>query len=156
MSESSSRLDVRQPLTVGDVARRSGVAVSTVHFYEAQGLISAWRNAGNQRRFSREVLRRIAVIKVAQQAGIPLKRIREALVTLPDQRTPTREDWERLSAAWRDELNARIASLTQLRDDLSDCIGCGCLSIDRCPLRNPGDALGEDGVGARLLEDAGP
>ncbi|MEC9408681.1 MAG: redox-sensitive transcriptional activator SoxR [Pseudomonadota bacterium] len=156
MSESSSRLDVRQPLTVGDVARRSGVAVSTVHFYEAQGLISGWRNAGNQRRFSREVLRRIAVIKVAQQAGIPLKRIREALVTLPDQRTPTREDWERLSAAWRDELNARIASLTQLRDDLSDCIGCGCLSIDRCPLRNPGDALGEDGVGARLLEDAGP
>ena len=127
-----------------------------MHFYEAQGLISAWRNAGNQRRFSREVLRRIAVIKVAQQAGIPLKRIREALVTLPDQRTPTREDWERLSAAWRDELNARIASLTQLRDDLSDCIGCGCLSIDRCPLRNPGDALGEDGVGARLLEDAGP
>lgn len=156
MSESSSRLDVRQPLTVGDVARRSGVAVSTVHFYEAQGLISAWRNAGNQRRFSREVLRRIAVIKVAQQAGIPLKRIREALATLPDQRTPTREDWERLSATWRDELNARIASLTQLRDDLSDCIGCGCLSIDRCPLRNPGDALGEDGVGARLLEDAGP
>ena len=156
MSESSSRLDVRQPLTVGDVARRSGVAVSTVHFYEAQGLISAWRNAGNQRRFSREVLRRIAVIKVAQQAGIPLKRIREALATLPDHRTPTREDWERLSATWRDELNARIASLTQLRDDLSDCIGCGCLSIDRCPLRNPGDALGEDGVGARLLEDAGP
>ena len=156
MSESSSRLDVRQPLTVGDVARRSGVAVSTVHSYEAQGLISAWRNAGNQRRFSREVLRRIAVIKVAQQAGIPLKRIREALATLPDQRTPTREDWERLSATWRDELNARIASLTQLRDDLSDCIGCGCLSIDRCPLRNPGDALGEDGVGARLLEDAGP
>lgn len=151
----SKGMDTRQPLSVGEVARRGGVAVSTVHFYEAQGLITSWRNAGNQRRFARDVLRRIAVIKVAQRAGIPLKAIRDALATLPKQRTPTREDWERLSANWRDELDTRIQRLTQLRDELSDCIGCGCLSIDRCPLRNPGDALGEAGSGARLLEDGG-
>jgi len=147
----SRGIDVQQPLTVGEVARRSGVAVSTLHFYEAQGLISAWRNAGNQRRYAREVLRRVAVIKVAQRAGVPLKDIRSALDTLPDKRTPTRRDWERLSAQWRADLDARIRSLEQLRDELGDCIGCGCLSIDRCPLRNPGDALGEEGAGAQLL-----
>ena len=151
MGKSSRGIDVQQPLTVGEVARRSGVAVSTLHFYEAQGLISAWRNAGNQRRYAREVLRRVAVIKVAQRAGVPLKDIRSALDTLPDKRTPTRRDWERLSAQWRADLDARIRSLEQLRDELGDCIGCGCLSIDRCPLRNPGDGLGEEGAGAQLL-----
>ncbi|WP_370299272.1 redox-sensitive transcriptional activator SoxR [Abyssibacter sp.] len=151
MGKPSRGIDVQQPLTVGEVARRSGVAVSTLHFYEAQGLISAWRNAGNQRRYAREVLRRVAVIKVAQRAGVPLKDIRSALDTLPDKRTPTRRDWERLSAQWRADLDARIRSLEQLRDELGDCIGCGCLSIDRCPLRNPGDALGEEGAGAQLL-----
>ena len=151
MGKPSRGIDVQQPLTVGEVARRSGVAVSTLHFYEAQGLISAWRNAGNQRRYAREVLRRVAVIKVAQRAGVPLKDIRSALDTLPDKRTPTRRDWERLSAQWRADLDARIRSLEQLRDELGDCIGFGCLSIDRCPLRNPGDALGEEGAGAQLL-----
>lgn len=151
MSTQSSRIDTQRPLSVGEVAERAGVAVSTLHFYEAQGLIKAWRNAGNQRRYAREVLRRVAVIKVAQRAGMPLKTIRDAFDALPDQRTPTRADWQRLSAQWRTELDERIRALEQLRDQLTDCIGCGCLSIDRCPLRNPGDALGEEGAGAQLL-----
>jgi MerR family transcriptional regulator, redox-sensitive transcriptional activator SoxR len=141
-----------QPLTVGEVARRSGVAVSTLHFYEAKGLIASMRTTGNQRRYPREVLRRVAVIKVAQRVGVPLASIGEALETLPEGRAPTAADWARLSARWRAELDERITKLTRLRDQLSDCIGCGCLSIKACPLRNPWDKLGEEGPGARLLE----
>lgn len=141
-------------LTVGEVAARSGLRVSAVHFYEARGLIHAMRSSGNQRRFAREVLRRIAVIKVAQRAGIPLARIREALGSLPEHRAPNRKDWERLSASWRADLDLRIERLTRLRDQLSGCIGCGCLSIDVCPLRNPGDELAAEGPGPRLLDPA--
>jgi MerR family redox-sensitive transcriptional activator SoxR len=139
-------------LTVSEVAARSGVAVSTLHFYETQGLIHSWRNAGNQRRYEREVLRRVAVIKVAQRTGIPLADIREALATLPCNRTPTAVDWAKLSTRWRADLDDRIARLTRLRDQLDGCIGCGCLSIGSCPLRNPWDALAKEGPGPRLLD----
>ena len=139
-------------LTVGQVAARSGVAVSTLHFYEAQGLIHCWRNQGNQRRYAREVLRRVAVIKVAQRTGIPLAEIREALATLPNKRTPTAEDWKRLSMRWRADLDERIERLTRLRNQLDGCIGCGCLSLGACPLRNPWDELGTEGPGPRLLD----
>jgi MerR family redox-sensitive transcriptional activator SoxR len=139
-------------LTVGEVAARSGVAVSTLHFYEAQGLIHSWRNRGNQRRYPREVLRRVAVIKVAQRTGIPLAAIREALATLPDNRTPTEADWAALSRKWRTELDQRINRLVRLRDQLDGCIGCGCLSLGVCPLRNPWDKLAADGPGPHLLD----
>jgi MerR family redox-sensitive transcriptional activator SoxR len=139
-------------LTVGEVAARSGVAISTLHFYEAEGLIRSWRNEGNQRRFPREVLRRVAVIRVAQRTGISLALIREALKALPDGRTPTSEDWMKLSARWRSDLNDRINRLIRLRDQLDGCIGCGCLSLGVCPLRNPWDELAEQGPGPRLLD----
>ncbi|WNG37983.1 redox-sensitive transcriptional activator SoxR [Archangium minus] len=139
-------------LSVGEVAARSGVAVSTLHFYEAQGLITGWRNAGNHRRYARDVLRRVAIIKVAQRAGIPLATIRDALQSLPEGRTPSAADWATLSAAWRDELNGRIQRLTRLRDQMDSCIGCGCLSLKSCPLRNPWDELSEQGPGPRLLD----
>jgi MerR family transcriptional regulator, redox-sensitive transcriptional activator SoxR len=139
-------------LTVGEAAARSGVAVSTLHFYEAKGLIRSRRNAGNQRRYPREVLRRIAVIRVAQRTGISLTDIREALKALPNGRTPTAEDWQRLSARWRVDLDDRIARLMRLRDQLDGCIGCGCLSLGVCPLRNPWDRLAEEGSGPRLLD----
>lgn len=148
-----TRLEHRvHELTVGQLAERSGVAVSALHFYESKGLISSRRTPGNQRRFTRDTLRRVSFIRVAQRVGIPLSEIREALATLPEERTPTVEDWARLSEMWRGELDARIRQLERLRDDLTDCIGCGCLSIDTCPLRNPADALGEQGPGPRLLE----
>ncbi|TWT20947.1 redox-sensitive transcriptional activator SoxR [Luteimonas wenzhouensis] len=139
-------------LTVGEVAARSGVAVSALHFYEAKGLIRSVRTAGNQRRFPRDVLRRIAVIKVAQRTGIPLAQIREALSSLPEGRTPTVADWRRLSRRWRAELDARIARLVHLRDELDGCIGCGCLSLKQCPLRNPGDRMARLGPGANTLD----
>lgn len=141
----------QRELTVGQVAARAGVAVTALHFYEARGLITARRTSGNQRRYGREVLRRIAFIRVAQRVGIPLATIREALASLPEGRTPTREDWAVLSAGWRTELDTRIARLTQLRDDFTDCIGCGCLSMDRCRLANPGDAYGARGPGPGRL-----
>lgn len=139
-------------LTVGEVAARSGVTVSTLHFYEAEGLIQSWRNSGNQRRYPRDVLRRVAIIRVAQRTGIPLASIREALKSLPDGRTPTSEDWKNLSARWRADLNDRIDRLIRLRDQLDGCIGCGCLSLGVCPLRNPWDKLAEEGPGPRLLD----
>ena len=155
-SESGEKqAEFRRAMTVGEVAQRSGVAVSTLHFYEAEGLITSWRNSGNQRRYAREVLRRVAVIKVAQRTGIPLKEIQEALATLPEKRTPTSADWKKLSARWRSHLNDRIERLTRLRDQLDGCIGCGCLSVESCPLRNPWDRLGQQGPGARLLEVQG-
>jgi MerR family redox-sensitive transcriptional activator SoxR len=143
----------RSTLTVGELSRRSGVAVSALHFYEAEGLLSSSRTAGNQRRYQREALRRVAFIRASQQVGIPLRTIRDALLQLPEHRTPNRQDWARLSAAWRDELDDRITRLQQLRDRLTGCIGCGCLSIDRCRLANPGDVLGQEGAGARRLVD---
>lgn len=139
-------------LTVGQVAQRSGVSVSALHFYEQKGLIASWRSGGNQRRYYRGVLRRVAVIKVAQRAGVPLAEIRNALDSLPEQRPPTAKDWRRLSTRWRAELNARIERLSRLRDHLDGCIGCGCLSLKACPLRNPQDELGEQGTGPRLLD----
>jgi len=138
-------------LTVGQLAARSGVAVSALHFYEAQGLIHSWRTAGNQRRYSRDTLRRVAFIRAAQRVGIPLRSIAGALAELPDGRVPNRDDWARLSGTWRGELDARIARLTRLRDDLDDCIGCGCLSLDRCSLTNPDDADAAAGPGAPRL-----
>jgi MerR family transcriptional regulator, redox-sensitive transcriptional activator SoxR len=140
-------------LTVGEVASRCGVAVSAIHFYEAKGLIRSWRNAGNQRRYPREVLRRVSIIKVAQRLGLPLASIKSALDALPKGRTPTDEDWKKLSAKWHEELENRIEKLTRLRDQLTGCIGCGCLSMKQCPLRNPWDELAEKGPGAHLLED---
>ena len=138
-------------LAVGEVAKRSGVATSTLHFYETQGLISSRRTAGNQRRYPRQVLRRVAFIRASQGVGIPLRRIKAALDQLPDRRTPTRRDWERLSEDWRSELDDQIDRLQRLRDNLSGCIGCGCLSLDRCKLVNPGDILGRQGPGPRKL-----
>ncbi|MGP3959990.1 redox-sensitive transcriptional activator SoxR [Nonomuraea sp. 3N208] len=139
-------------LTVGELAERSGVAVSALHFYEAKGLIKSRRTAGNQRRYGRDSLRRVAFIRLAQRIGIPLKTIKDALAELPDERTPTRDDWASLSAAWRSELDDRILQLQRLRDDLTDCIGCGCLSLDRCPVANPYDRLGDEGPGARRID----
>jgi MerR family transcriptional regulator, redox-sensitive transcriptional activator SoxR len=146
---------ISHELTVGEVAARSGVAVSTLHFYESKGLIKSWRNRGNQRRYAREVLRRVAVIKVAQRTGIPLASICKALKALPAERTPTSEDWKKLSARWREELDNRIERLTRLRDQLGHCIGCGCLSLGICPLRNPMDKLSQEGPGPRLLDPDG-
>ena len=138
-------------LPVGEVARRSAVPVSTVHFYEIKELITSQRSAGNQRRYARDVLRRIAFIRAAQQVGISLADIRAALNTLPANRSPNREDWQRLSAIWRHDLDARIAHLRQLRDTLDDCIACGCLSLESCRLRNPLDRMAANGTGPQRL-----
>jgi MerR family transcriptional regulator, redox-sensitive transcriptional activator SoxR len=143
---------LQRELTVGEVARRSGLPVSTIHFYEAQGLIRSRRSSGNQRRFERAALRRIAIIKVAQRTGIPLAAIGEALAALPSDRPVTPGDWRRLWERWRQDLDARIARLTRLRDQLGTCIGCGCLSLKDCPLRNPWDELSAQGSGPRLLD----
>ncbi len=143
---------VKGELSVGEVAARSGVAVSTIHFYEAKGLIPSWRNPGNQRRFPRGVLRRIAVIKVAQRLGLPLESIAKAFKALPSNRAPTPADWKNLSLKWQADLDERIVKLTKLRDQLSGCIGCGCLSMTECPLRNPQDKLSDEGTGPILLD----
>ncbi|MHC5907471.1 redox-sensitive transcriptional activator SoxR [Streptomyces sp. S6] len=140
-----------QELTVGQLAARSGVAVSALHFYEAKGLITSRRTAGNQRRYGRDTLRRVAFVRAAQRVGIPLATIREALARLPEERTPTREDWARLSKAWQSELDERIKQLNRLRDHLADCIGCGCLSLDTCVLSNPDDVFGTRLTGSRLV-----
>lgn len=142
-------------LSVGELAKRAGVAVSALHFYESKGLISSQRNAGNQRRFSRETLRRVVVIKVAQRVGIPLAQIARALDTLPAGRSPTAADWARLSAQWKADLTERIDKLLLLRDQLDGCIGCGCLSLQACPLRNPGDQALRRGAGAHWLDAEG-
>lgn len=139
------------PLTVGELAARAGVAVSTLHYYEARGLLRAERSSGNQRRYARAALRRVAFIRAAQQLGIGLAEIGAALDGLPQQRTPTKADWARLSAAWRTRLDARIAALQALRDRLDGCIGCGCLSLRACALYNPQDACALQGSGAQRL-----
>ena len=147
-----TRLEYRvHELTVGQVAERSGVAVSALHFYESKGLITSRRTPGNQRRYTRDTLRRISFIKISQRVGIPLSDIKAALDRLPENRTPTVDDWARLSEAWRADLDARIAQLERLRDDLTDCIGCGCLSLKTCALANPYDRLGDTGPGPRRL-----
>src|SRR5579862_9543969 len=138
-----------EELTIGQLGERSGLSGSALRFYESQGLITSSRSQGNQRRYRRDTLRRVAFIRASQRVGIPLRQIGEALHRLGDDRTPARADWARLSAAWRQDLDRRIAQLQALRDDLTECIGCGCLSIDRCRLANPGDVLGKEGPGAR-------
>ena len=138
-------------LTPGEMSQRSGVAVSALHFYEREGLIVSRRTSGNQRRYAREMLRRVAFIRMSQRLGIPLARIREALASLPTNRVPTSKDWARLSAGWRGDLDERIVHLQRLRDNLTGCIGCGCLSLKTCALSNPGDVLAMEGPGAARL-----
>lgn len=141
-------------LSVGAVADRSGVAVSTLHFYEHKGLIRSRRTTAGHRRYPRHVLRRLAFVRAAQRVGLTLEQIRDALDTLPAEQGPTREDWQRLSAGWRPMLEERIRLLEALRDQLDSCIGCGCLSLETCGLRNPGDALAARGPGPHHLLDA--
>lgn len=150
MTDEQTGREAHPTLSVGEVARRSGVAVSTLHFYETKGLIASTRSGGNQRRYARDVLRRIAFIRVAQRVGVSLAEIAGALATLGGG-APSREDWARLSAAWRHDLDQRMAQLKKLRDTLDDCIGCGCLSLERCALRNPQDKLGAKGPGPHRL-----
>jgi MerR family redox-sensitive transcriptional activator SoxR len=138
-------------LTIGELSARSGVAPSALRFYEQEGLISSQRTGGNQRRYERSELRRVSFIRIAQQVGISLERIRAALAELPESRTPTKQDWEKLSRQWREELDERIAMLERLRDNLTGCIGCGCLSLKSCALYNPGDVLARDGSGPQRL-----
>ena len=138
-------------ITIGELAERSGVATSALRFYEREGLIAADRTSGNQRRYDRSTLRRVAFIRAAQQVGLSLDEVRNALATLPTGRTPTKEDWTRLSRGWRTRLDAQIAALVRLRDDLDGCIGCGCLSLRTCTLYNRGDQAALRGPGARYL-----
>ena len=143
-------------LTVGQLAERSGIAVSALHFYERSGLIRSTRDDGNRRRYTRDVLRRLAFIRASQRVGIPLAAIRTARDALPKRRTPREADWFLLSTAWRMRLDAQIEQLTRLREDLTNCIGCGCLSFARCQLVNTGDAMASEGAGARRLEPGTP
>jgi MerR family transcriptional regulator, redox-sensitive transcriptional activator SoxR len=147
---------VATELSIGEVASRSGVAPSALRFYEREGLIASTRTDGNQRRYERAVLRRIAFIQAGRAAGIPLAEVNAALTRLPANRTPNRRDWERLSNRWRLDLDERIATLEALRDRLTTCIGCGCLSIDRCELLNPDDEAAGQGAGAHYLREDGP
>ena len=140
-------------LTIGGLSERTGVAPSALRYYEAEGLLTSTRSAGGQRRYLRSTLRRVSFIRVAQQVGLRLDEIREALASLPDGRTPTEEDWERLSASWRPRIDAQIAVLERLRDRLDRCIGCGCLSLRFCRLFNPGDVASERGPGPRYVLD---
>jgi len=144
---------IKTLLTPGEVAKRSGVAVSALHFYESKGLIESTRNGGNQRRYRRDVLRYVAIIKIAQRIGIPLSTISDALGVLPEGHNLSPKAWKQLSSKWREELDERIHTLTALRDQLDGCIGCGCLSHRDCPLRNPGDMLGEKGPGAHFPQE---
>ena len=137
--------------SIGQVAERSGVAVSALHYYEREGLISSIRNAGNQRRYGRDVLRRLAFIRASQRVGIPLVTIKEALDDLPARRTPREEDWGPVATRWKQVLEKQIEYLERVRDDLATCIGCGCLSFQRCHLVNPDDAMAVEGPGARRL-----
>ena len=144
-------MDKRDLFTVGEIADRSGFAASAIRFYESQGLITATRTAGGQRRFERQMLRRLAFIKAARNVGLSLDEVADALATLPDGRTPTRADWGRLSKTWRARLDDQIAGLIALRDNLDSCIGCGCLSLKRCAISNPGDLAASAGAGAVYL-----
>jgi len=138
-------------LSIGQVADRTGVATSALRYYEREGLIESARTSGDQRRYAREVLRRVAFIRIAQRVGLTLEEIRAALASLPNERTPTKADWARLSHSWRPQLDAQIAVLQRLRDELTSCIGCGCLSLKACALYNPEDAAATYGAGPRYL-----
>ena len=138
-------------LTIGALAERTGLAVSAIRYYEAQGLVHPWRNAGGQRRFHRADIRRLSFVMIAQQFGFTLPQIREQLDQLPGGRTPTAEDWKKISVTFRGYLDQRIATLQKLRDDLDGCIGCGCLSLAQCRLYNPDDAAAAKGPGPRFL-----
>jgi MerR family redox-sensitive transcriptional activator SoxR len=140
-----------ETLAIGDFAVRSGVAPSALRYYEKEGLIRSTRTGGNQRRYQRSELRRVAFIRIAQQVGVSLDEIRDALAALPENRTPTKADWSRLSARWRRRLEERITLMERLRDQLTGCIGCGCLSMQRCKLINPDDRLAATGAGPRKL-----
>lgn len=140
-----------EDLTIGALSERTGVAASALRFYEAEGLITSTRTPGGQRRYRRDAIRRVSFVRAAQQVGLSLGEIRQALSSLPAGRTPDRRDWERLSRSWRSRLDARIALLEGLRDRLDGCIGCGCLSLAVCRLANPGDVAGERGPGPRYL-----
>ena len=142
---------LNEGLSIGALAQRTGLAVSAIRYYEAQGLIRPWRNAGGQRRFERADLRRLSFVMIAQQFGYTLPQIKQELDRLPDGRTPTKGDWTRISKSFRATLDQRIAMLTRLRDDLDGCIGCGCLSLKACALYNPHDRAGEKGQGPRFL-----
>ena len=142
---------MQDSLTIGELSTRSGVAASALRYYETMGLISSVRTSGNQRRYVRAQLRRVAFIRIAQRVGVSLGEIAEALAGLPDSRTPTKADWAHLSASWQAGLNDRIAVLERLRDKLSSCIGCGCLSLQRCRISNPDDELAAEGSGPRFL-----
>jgi MerR family transcriptional regulator, redox-sensitive transcriptional activator SoxR len=141
----------QQQLAIGAVAARTGVAASALRYYEREGLIASERSEGGQRRYPREVLRRVAFIRTAQRVGLSLEEIKAAMAALPAGRTPTRADWERLSRLWRSRLDDQIAVIERLRDRLTSCIGCGCLSLKVCALANPGDAAAELGAGPRYL-----
>ena len=140
-----------QLLTIGETAKRAGVTVSTLRFYEARGLISSIRTTGNQRRFARSMLRRISVVRVAQTIGLTLEEISNALESLPEGKAPTQKDWEKLSTTWRGHLDDRINQLQLVREKLTGCIGCGCLSLQNCALYNPGDRAHKQGAGPRYL-----
>ena len=142
-------MDKRDLLTVGEVAERAGVSVPTLRFYESKGLVHSTRTAGNQRRYARHTLRRLAFVRAAQRFGLSLAEVGEALDTLPSDRPPTARDWTRLSRRWHDALQSRIDALVELRDTTSGCIGCGCLSTSSCPIYNPGDERGAEGPGAQ-------
>jgi MerR family redox-sensitive transcriptional activator SoxR len=139
-------------LSVGYVAKRTGVKVSTLHFYEDKGLIRSWRNQGNQRRYKRDVLRRISVIKAAQKLGLSLDNIKQTFTGMPNERTPDKKDWAQLSKRWQKQLDEQIQSMIKLRDSLDGCIGCGCLSMQSCPIYNPEDVLENQGPGPVILE----
>jgi MerR family redox-sensitive transcriptional activator SoxR len=153
-TEASNSMRSTDLLTVGEVSERSGVAPSALRYYEAEGLITATRTTGNQRRYQRSVLRRLAFVRAAQNVGLSLAEITDALATLPDGRPPTKADWTRLSRSWRARLDEQIAALAKLRDGLDSCIGCGCLSLQRCAVQNPQDVLGTAGQGAMYLPRA--
>ena len=144
-------MDKRDLFTIGEIAHRSGFAASAIRFYESQGLITATRTSGGQRRFERQMLRRLAFIRAARNVGLTLDEVAEALARLPDGRTPTRADWALLSRTWRARLDDQIAGLIALRDNLDSCIGCGCLSLRRCAISNPGDSAAVAGSGAVYL-----
>jgi MerR family redox-sensitive transcriptional activator SoxR len=145
---------MQQLLGIGEVAARSGVSVPAVRYYETRGLLTSARDGGNRRRYPRSVLRRLAFVSAAQRVGLSLEEIAASLAELPEGRTPTRSDWTRLSRSWRARVDARIAELERLREDLDGCIGCGCLSLRRCALYNPGDVARAEGPGSRWVRQA--
>jgi MerR family redox-sensitive transcriptional activator SoxR len=147
-----TKLNPAELLSVGEVSRRTGVAVSALHFYEAQGLIHSQRTAGNQRRYPRHMIRRISLIQVAKALGIPLRDVQEVFRELPPDRRPTKREWERIARRWSADLDLRRAALDRLQQELMSCIGCGCISMSSCRLLNPSDALAEQGPGPHRLE----